>query len=96
MTPPPGLPDPADNPDIYSAAVGGLYLQMPDTPFRPGADDHRVARSLFERGVPLDLVEAALLLASLRRLVRPPGLPPRRLPPLGHPPSRRPTHLSAR
>jgi len=38
-----------------------------------------LARKLHEQGIPLSLVEAALLLASLRRLFRPhdlPALPP--------------------
>jgi hypothetical protein len=38
--------------------------------------DQALARRLHEQGVSLSLVESALLLASLRRLVRPAGLPP--------------------
>ncbi len=42
--------------------------------------DQRQARRLHDRGIPLQLVESAMLLASLRRLVRPADLPP--LPPI--------------
>jgi hypothetical protein len=42
--------------------------------------DHRQARQLHDRGIPLRIVESALLLGSLRRLVRPADLPP--LPPI--------------
>jgi hypothetical protein len=42
--------------------------------------DHRQARRLHDRGIPLDIVESALLLGSLRRLIRAADLPP--LPPI--------------
>ena len=38
--------------------------------------DHRHARLLQQRDVPLRVIEAAFLLASLRRLIRPKDLPP--------------------
>ena len=72
MTP---LADPA-----YIAAVLTLYVDLPDTPLRASAQDQWLARRLHEQGVPLSLVESALLLASLRRLFRPTDLPP--LPPI--------------
>jgi hypothetical protein len=53
-----------------------LYTDLPDTPLRPSPQDQALARRLHEQGVSLSLVESALLLASLRRLVRPVGLPP--------------------
>ena len=55
----------------YVAAVLLLYVELTDTPRRASAYDQAVARSLFERGVPLDVVESALLLGSLRRRNRP-------------------------
>ena len=64
----------------YVAAVLTLYVDLPDTPLRASAQDQWLARKLYEQGVPLSLVESALLLASLRRLFRPPDLPP--LPPI--------------
>ncbi|MDP9114814.1 MAG: hypothetical protein M3O20_14195 [Acidobacteriota bacterium] len=55
----------------YLAAILTLYIELPDTPLRASAYDQAFARSLFERGVPLDVVESALLLGSLRRRNRP-------------------------
>lgn len=65
---------------VFVATVLKLYLDLPDTPHRASSYDQAVARSLFERGVPLDVVESALLLGSLRRLRRPAGALP--LPPV--------------
>lgn len=64
----------------YVAAVLMLYVDLPDTPLRPTPRDQWWARRLHEQGVPLSLVESALLLASLRRLIRPTDFPP--LPPI--------------
>ena len=64
----------------YAAAVLALYLDLPDTPLRLSARDHWLARRLHEQGVPFAVVESALLLATLRRLIRPADLPP--LPPI--------------
>ena len=69
------LLDPASNPATYVLSVLTLYGELPDTPLRTNPQDQRQARSWFDRGVPLSQVEAALLLASLRR-IRPPGVPP--------------------
>jgi hypothetical protein len=60
----------------YVAAVVMLYIDLPDTPLRPSPRDQWLAQRLHQQGVPLPLVESALLLASLRRLVRPANLPP--------------------
>ena len=60
----------------YVAAVLMLYVDLPDTPLRPSPQDQSMARRLYEQSVPLSLVESALLLASLRRLVRSRALPP--------------------
>jgi hypothetical protein len=59
----------------YVAAVLMLYVDLPDTPLRPGPRDHCLARQFYDQGVPISLVESALLLGSLRRLMRPPDLP---------------------
>jgi hypothetical protein len=64
----------------YIAAALTLYVDLPDTPLRASTQNQWLAHKLYERGVPLALVESALLLASLRRLFRPPDLPP--LPPI--------------
>jgi hypothetical protein len=66
---------PAGEP-AYVAAVLILYTDLPDTPLRPSPQDRALARRLHEQGVPLSVVESALLLASLRRLIRPSGVPP--------------------
>src|SRR5207248_7033222 len=49
---------------------------LPDTPSRASVPDQRQARIWFDRGVPLEVVETALLLACLRRMVRPTDVPP--------------------
>jgi hypothetical protein len=60
----------------YVAAVLMLYVDLPDTPLRPSPQDQSMARRLYEQSVPLSLIESALLLATLRRLVRSSELPP--------------------
>jgi hypothetical protein len=60
----------------YVATLLMLYVDLPDTPLRPSPQDHSVAHRLYEQNVPLSLVESALLLATLRRMVRPRELPP--------------------
>ena len=64
------------NPASYVPTVLALYLSLPETPIRTSAMDHRHARLLQQRNVPLRVVESAFLLASLRRLLRPQDLPP--------------------
>jgi hypothetical protein len=76
VTPIASLLDPGSNSALYTATVLTLYLDLPDTPLRASIQDQRLAQRLFETGVPLSLVEAALLLASLRRLCRPADVPP--------------------
>jgi hypothetical protein len=64
----------------YVAAVLIVYVDLPDTPLRASVQDQWQARRLYDRGVSLSLVESALLLGSLRRLMRPADVPP--LPPI--------------
>lgn len=59
----------------YVAAVVTLYMDMPDTPMRISASDQWLARHFYQDGVPLETVETALLLGSLRRLIRPADSP---------------------
>ena len=61
--------------DGYVTAVLTLYLALPDTPLRTTIQDRRLARQLNEHRVPLSVVESAFLLASARRLARPPDVP---------------------
>ena len=62
----------------YVTAVIELYLSLPDTPQKPRPDDRYFAQTLCHRSVPLLVIEAALLLASARRIFRDPTdpLPP--------------------
>lgn len=76
MTPPSSILDPNADPALYVAAVLTLYLDLPDTPLRASVPDQRQARLWFDRRVPLEVVETALLLACLRRTVRPADVPP--------------------
>lgn len=61
--------------DEYVAAVLKLYLQLPETPLRASPHDRERAGALHQRGVTLCIIESALLLASLRRISRPPEAP---------------------
>lgn len=60
----------------YVQAVLGRYLWLPDTPSVCSRHDRRRARAWFEEGVPLVVIEAALLLAAARRALREPYLAP--------------------
>lgn len=63
-------PTPADVRTILS-----MYVQMPDTPSRHRPADRRLAIDLHTRQVPLEVIESAFLLATIRRLYRHPDLP---------------------
>jgi len=56
----------------YELAVLTLYVDMPETPSHATTGDQAQARRWFQAGVPLRVVETALLLATVRRLTRPP------------------------
>lgn len=59
----------------YVEAVLRDYCQLPDTPNRPRRNDRRLAGDLYRRGVPYELVRAALLTATTRRSTRSPNAP---------------------
>lgn len=65
---------------LYSEAVLDQYLWLPGTPTRVSRQDRRLAKTLYERGVPLAVVRAALLLGTARRSFRSHDAPP--LPPI--------------
>ena len=75
MTPAAELLQPDSNPALYVSSVLTLYVDMPDTPLRASASDQWLARRLYDDRVPLHVVETALLLGSLRRLIRPADAP---------------------
>ncbi len=56
--------------DDYVRAVLIAYHALPDTPRRTSRHDRLLAASLAVRGVPLDTVNAAFLLATARRTFR--------------------------
>ena len=56
--------------DAYRQALLDLYLRLPDTPRRLSRFDLRLVRQLWERRVPLPVVEMAFWLASARRAAR--------------------------
>jgi hypothetical protein len=64
----------------YVAAVLARYLWLPETPTRTSRHDRRLARSLYQGGVPLIAVEAALVLGEARRALR--GMSAAALPPI--------------
>jgi hypothetical protein len=65
----------SSDPGAYVAAVVTLYVELPDTPLRASSSDQWLARRFHDDSVPLHLVETALLLGSLRRLIRPADAP---------------------
>jgi hypothetical protein len=64
----------------YVERVLRFYRALPQTTARTGPADRHLAEDLEQRGIPVDLVEAALCLVALRRLQRSPEAPP--LPPI--------------
>jgi hypothetical protein len=54
----------------YVAQILALYETLPGTLGRILRDDRRTARDLHNRGVPLDAVERAFVLATARRTFR--------------------------
>lgn len=62
--------------NAYRQTVLDLYLRLPDTPRRLSRHDLRLVRQLWERQVPMRVVEAAFLLASARRGARRPDAMP--------------------
>ena len=64
----------------YVRAVHLLYLQIPNTSGRFSRSDRQLAQVLHHRGIPIDVIRSALLLATARRVCRNPACPP--LPPV--------------
>ena len=67
--------------DTYLRRLLALYVGLPHTAARrPWPPDRRLAEQLFDRAIPLELVESAFHLAIARRSRRDPQAPP--LPPI--------------
>lgn len=54
----------------YVRLVLHLYLTLDETPLRHSRLDRRLAEELYDKQIELEHVEAALILASARRLLR--------------------------
>jgi hypothetical protein len=59
----------------YVSRVLSLYLGLAETPARSSRLDRRLAEELYEKRIELEEVEAAMILASARRLLRSPEAP---------------------
>ena len=55
-------PDSGSDLAAYVATVITLYVELPETPLSASIQDQWGARRLYDRGIPLPLVESALLL----------------------------------
>ena len=64
------------NRQIYVRTVLNLYVQLPDTSRRYSRRDRALADHFFDRQIPIDIVETALLLGSARRIFRYPAPAP--------------------
>jgi hypothetical protein len=63
-------------PPGYLRKVLDSYRQTPGTTGSVRRADRQLAAQLYQRGVPLQVIENALLLAAARRLLRPPQAAP--------------------
>ena len=61
---------PSLSPSAYVAALRATLDELPGPPLRFRATDRRLAIDLYSRRVPIEVVRAALYLATLRRLTR--------------------------
>lgn len=55
---------------IYVRTVLNLYVQLPDTSPPARLRDRALADHFFDRQIPIDIVETALLLGTARRIFR--------------------------
>ena len=56
--------------EAYMKRILNAYLQLPDTPGRINRLDRKLAEDLFNRNLPPEIVENAMLLALARRTAR--------------------------
>lgn len=57
-------------PQLFVERILKLYRDLPETPARASRTDRRLAEELYEKEIKEEEVEAALLLATARRLLR--------------------------
>lgn len=55
---------------LFVERILKLYQDLPETPSRASRTDRRLAEELYEKGIQEEEVEASLLLATARRLLR--------------------------
>lgn len=67
---------PTPDKSVYVQQVLARYLALPHTPARYSRLDRQLAEQLWTRGVRVQDLEAAMLLATGRRLLRSPQMPP--------------------
>ena len=60
----------------FIAQVLSFYLRLPQTPTRTSRTDRQLAAQWFAQGLTWENLEGALLLATVRRCLRDPALPP--------------------
>jgi hypothetical protein len=60
----------------YVCRILGAYRETPGTTGHVRREDRRLAGCLYDKGVPPEVVENALVLAAARRLLRPVDAPP--------------------
>ncbi len=60
----------------YIRQVLEAYRKTPGTTGTIRRPDRTLAAQLYQRGLPVEVIENALVLAATRRLVRPPDAPP--------------------
>lgn len=65
-----------DGQEQYIHQVLEAYRKTPGTTGSVRRPDRLLAAQLFQRGVPVSVIENAFVLAATRRLVRPPDAPP--------------------
>ncbi|HMV51230.1 MAG TPA: hypothetical protein PKC13_25405 [Blastocatellia bacterium] len=60
----------------FVARVLNFYLHLPQTPARTSRTDRQLAAQWYAQGLTWETLEGALLLATARRSLRDPALPP--------------------
>ncbi len=69
-------PDDLVDPRRYVTTLLECYVQLPHTPNRSSSYDQNLAKRLSNQKVPLDIVKAAFVLTTSRRIFRPKTAPP--------------------